>query len=188
MKRFWCSLLVLLGMLTFGGACWADDASLGLYAHDIPLMGKRAHEGGEEAIAAWSGQPVQALKVIGSPTPYVTAGANLQNKTDFAAAGLRWKVDLGRRLYVQAGGGMAINDAPTHPVAGRIYSGSHVTFEPEASLGWKLNGKVAVEASYIHLSHAYMFSNRNPGINELGLRLVVKFDRGALWRRMRGAG
>lgn len=188
MKQFLGALLAFCFLLGFGAACRADEASLGLYAHDIPFMGKRVHEGGEEVVAAWQGDKIARLKFLGSPTPYVIGGVNAQGKTDFVGAGLRWRVNLGKRLYVQVGNGIALNDAPTHAVPGRIDAGSHITFEPEGSVGWRLTKRVAVEVSYIHLSHAYLFSPRNPGLNELGMRMVVKFDRHTLLHPLGGGG
>lgn len=183
MKTFWIALLCLLGLLGSAGACSAADVSLGLYAHDVPWMGQRAHEGGEEVIATVGSNPIRPLLLIAKPSAYLTAGVNMQGKTNFIAAGLRWKVDLSNKVYVRAGVGLAVNDAPRRRETGRIYMGSNLTFEPEAAVGWRLTRKVAIEASAIHLSHARMFSSRNPGINEIGLRVVVRFGQHSLTHR-----
>jgi lipid A 3-O-deacylase len=168
-----------LGFVCLAGPCRADDASIGVYAHDVNLSGKRVYEGGEELIAAWGGPRIGFLAAAGGPSPYVTGGLNLNGKTNFAAAGLRWKLRMTDRFYFRPGVGLAYNDAPTtHQESGRIWSGSHVTFEPEASLGWLVNRRVALEASWVHLSQAKVFSDRNPAINELGLRAVYRFNIG----------
>ena len=180
MRAIWIALLVLLGALGVAGTCAAADVSLGLYAHDVPWMGDREHEKGEEVIATVGSNPIPALTLIAKPSVYLTAGVNMQGKTNFIASGLRWKVDLTNKLYVRTGIGLALNDAPRRREAGRIYMGSNLTFEPEASLGWKLTRKVSIEASAIHLSQARIFSSRNPGINEIGLRVVVRFDQRSL--------
>jgi hypothetical protein len=187
MKAVWVVILLVAGLLGAAGACRADDVSLGLYAHDTPMMGKRVHEKGEEAIATVGSEGIKALAFIGKPSVYLTSGVNLQGKTGFVSAGMRWKVELGKRLYVKVGLGMSVNNGPLKPEPGRIWEGSNANFEPEANIGWKVNRTVAVEASYMHMSQAALFSNRNPGMNEIGLRAVVKFDGGAVWRRIRGA-
>lgn len=171
--------------LACAGACRADEAALGLFAHDAPLMGQRVHEKGEDLVATWASEPISAPFLLGTPSVYVTGVKNLQGKTDFAAAGLRWKLNLGERLYIQPGIGMSVNDAPLKPEPGRIWAGSHFAFEPEASIGVNLTKRVAVEVTYMHTSHAYLFASRNPGINEIGLRTVVRFDRASLFRGRR---
>jgi hypothetical protein len=180
MRSVWLAILILLSLLGSAGACSAADVSLGLYAHDVPWMGAREHEKGEEVIATVGSSPVSALTLIAKPSVYLTAGVNMQGKTNFVASGLRWKVDLTKKVYVRAGIGLALNDAPRRQEQGRVYMGSNLTFEPEAAVGWKLTRKVAIEASAIHLSQARIFSSRNPGINEIGLRVVVRFDQASL--------
>jgi hypothetical protein len=171
--------LIGLALACLAGACRADDVSLGGYAHDVNFSGKGVHEGGEELIGAWGGQRLGFLAFAGGPSPYVVGGLNLDHKTNFVAAGLRWKLNMTRNLYLSPGVGFAYNDAPTsRQEPGRIWSGSHATFEPEVALGWQATRRVAIEASWIHLSHAKLFSDRNPAINELGARLVYRFNMG----------
>jgi hypothetical protein len=185
MKLQWITLPLAAGALICASACRADEASLGVFAHDVPWMGERAHEKGEDLVATWASAPVSIPFVLGTPSVYVTGGLNLQGKTDFAAAGLRWKFDLGKRFYIRPGIGMSVNDAPLSKEPGRIWAGSHFAFEPEASIGVNLTKRVAVEVTAMHMSHAYLFSSRNPGLNEIGLRTVIRFDRAALFRRLR---
>ena len=55
----------------------------------------------------------------------------------------------------------------------RVDLGSPVTFEPEAAVGWQASDRIAIEASWVHLSHATLFSKQNRGIDSLGVRLLV---------------
>ena len=58
----------------------------------------------------------------------------------------------------------------------RIDFGSHVLFEPELALGVDLNERLAVEASYTHLSTGQIFAQgKNQGLDDAGVRLVWKF-------------
>jgi lipid A 3-O-deacylase len=186
MKLGWIMLPFAAGALACANACRADDASLGLFAHDVPWMGDRVHEKGEDLTATWASNPLSIPFVLGTPSVYVTGAKNLQDKTDFAAAGLRWKFNLGKRFYIQPGIGMAVNDAPLKQEPGRIWAGSNFGFEPELSLGMNLSKRVSVEVGAMHMSHAYLFASRNPGLNEIGVRTVVHFDRAALFHRLFG--
>jgi hypothetical protein len=53
----------------------------------------------------------------------------------------------------------------------RIAFGSRVLFEPELGIGTRINERLSVEASWVHMSHATLFSHENPGIDSLGVRL-----------------
>jgi lipid A 3-O-deacylase len=50
-----------------------------------------------------------------------------------------------------------------------------VLFEPEIGIGFRLNGRASIEASWVHMSHAQLFSHQNPGIDNLGVRLNFAF-------------
>ncbi len=55
----------------------------------------------------------------------------------------------------------------------RIAFGSRVLFEPELGIGTRLNNRLSIEASWVHMSHAQLFGRENPGIDNLGIRLTV---------------
>lgn len=191
MKYLRIVLPLAASALACAGACRADDASLGLFAHDVhvpPLGDGRIHEGGEDLSASWASEPFSAPFVLGTPSFYVTGAKNLQGKTDFAAAGLRWKYSFGKnkRFYVQPGIGVSVNDAPLKPETGRIWASSHFDLAPEASIGMNVTKRVSVELTAMHMSMAYLWGSRNPGMNEIGIRTVVHFDRASLFRRLRG--
>lgn len=121
-----------------------------------------------------------------------TAGA-----TSFASLGAEWRQHVLRgRVYGQIGIGLAVHDGyrftpdprapgltPAEAVrrfeieATRTSFGSRVLFNPNLSLGVRLSERVAMEAAFEHFSHATLFSSQNPGINNLGLRLVVALGR-----------
>ena len=118
---------------------------------------------------------------------------NTAGGTNFASLGAEWRQHvLHGRVYGQIGIGLAIHDGyrftpdPRAPGltlaetlrrieidATRTSFGSRVLFNPNLSLGLRLSERVAVEAAFEHFSHATLFSAQNPGINNLGLRLMV---------------
>jgi lipid A 3-O-deacylase len=117
----------------------------------------------------------KALAFIGRPSPYVFGSVNTRGYTDFAGAGLSWKLGKGP-VYVRPGIGLVVNDAPRRrdgPHGLRTDLGSPVLFEPEIALGTRLSPAVSVEASWVHISGARLFNSRqNPGIDMIGVRLA----------------
>lgn len=120
---------------------------------------------------------------------------NTAGRTSFASLGAEWRQHvLHGRIYGQIGVGLAVHDGyrftpdpfePGLPIgeAQRRYDiyrrrtsfGSQVLFNPNASLGVRLNPRWAIEATWEHFSHHQLFSKQNPGIDNLGLRLVHAF-------------
>ena len=41
-------------------------------------------------------------------------------------------------------------------------------------IGFRLSERATLEASWVHLSHAQLFSRQNPGIDNIGARLSWK--------------
>lgn len=120
---------------------------------------------------------------------------NTAGRTSFASIGAEWRQHVLRnRVYGQVGIGLSVHDGyrftpdPFEPGLARKDArrrfanyrehtsfGSRVLFNPNASIGIRLNQRLAVEASWEHFSHARLFSGQNPGIDNLGIRLVHTF-------------
>ena len=160
--------------LAGAGPARADQFWAGLYRHDVRPFGQEKFEGGEDIKVGWIGDPLGALRAIGSPAPHVILSKNLAGGTDYAAAGVDWT--FGRTLYVRPGIGMAVNDGPRRAYRGdrRVDLGSPITFEPELAFGWRVAPRIALEASWIHLSHAMLFSRQNRGLDSWGLRTLIR--------------
>jgi hypothetical protein len=98
---------------------------------------------------------------------------NSAGNTHYAAVGISRK--FGDRVYIRPGVGIAIHtgSATEYQIDGNgeIEFGSRVLFEPELAVGAKLNDRMSMEASWVHLSHAQLFSGQNPGIDNVGVRL-----------------
>jgi hypothetical protein len=158
--------------LVIAPAAHADDIWLGVYQHDITLAQTR-FETGQDIKVGWIGDPIDALKAIGHPAPHVLVSKSLSGQTDYVAAGLNWTI--GSKFYARPGIGMAINNGPSRAFRNgqRVDLGSRVTFEPELALGWRINHRFRLEASWIHLSHATLFSRQNRGMDSMGIRLLL---------------
>ncbi len=129
--------------------------------------------------------------------PRLTAKAqiNTAGRTSFASIGAEWRQHvLKDRLYGQIGigltvhdgyrftpdpfeSGLAINEARRryNVYRRRTSFGSQVLFNPNASIGVRIDRQWAAELTWEHFSHRQMFSEQNPGIDNLGLRLVHTF-------------
>jgi hypothetical protein len=148
----------------------------GVYAHDVDtVFTKGGFEGGADAHIGWRGERLRALQSIGAPAPHIFASINSEGDTNYAAAGLNWKI--GGRTFVRPGVGVAVHDRQSRLVRGgrRLDLGSRLLFELEMGLGYELSERVSIEASWVHLSHARLFSAQNPGIDNFGLRLNYRF-------------
>jgi lipid A 3-O-deacylase len=150
----------------------ADQVWAGFYDHDVTIA-QTAFEGGYDIKAGWIGEPIGALRAIGGPAPHVLISKSLRGETDYVAAGVNWT--FGTKFYARPGIGIAVHNGPSRAFRNdeRVDLGSRVVFEPELALGWRLNRRFALEASWIHLSHATLFSEQNRGMDSMGVRLLV---------------
>lgn len=160
-------------LTTLATPALADQLWLGLYQHDVSISSTR-FETGQDIKGGWTGKPITALSRIGKPSPHVLASISLNGGTNYLAAGVNWK--FGRTLYLRPGIGIAVQDGPSYAVrkGRRSDLGSPVLFEPEIAAGWQVTEAIALEASWIHLSHATLFSRQNRGLDSWGLRALVK--------------
>jgi lipid A 3-O-deacylase len=155
----------------------AGEVFGGIHAHavDTPFS-LDSGEGGADIQLGLRGAPIEGLAAIGSPEPYAFVSVNTAGDTDFVAAGLAWKIELGRRLYLRPGIGLSLNNGPKRrvdPATGnRTELGSAVLFEPEFGVGVDLGQGASLEASWVHISGARLFNGeQNPGIDMIGVRV-----------------
>lgn len=147
----------------------------GLFVHgvDTPLTLGGSPEGGVDFQLGVRGGPI----IPGTKLePYLFGALNSKGDTSYAAAGVAWK--FGDRFYVRPGIGLAIHTGSAanfdNPSNNRIEFGSRILFQPELGIGARLNHRMTIEASWVHLSHATLFGGQNPGIDNIGARLNFK--------------
>ena len=106
--------------------------------------------------------------------PYIFGALNSSGNTSYAAVGLSAK--FGNSIYIRPGIGLAIHNgsAADYYRTDKIAFGSRVLFEPELAVGARVNDRLSLEASWVHMSHATLFGRENPGIDNLGVRLNLK--------------
>ena len=154
----------------------AGEVFGGVQVHDVKTgLTASGIEDGLALQLGWRGDSVQALRVIGSPSPHAFVSVNSEGGANFASAGMSWKI--GRTLYLRPGMGLAVHDGPKRydPDKERIVFGSRILFAPEIGLGISLNERTSIEASWVHLSHGQLFGRNNPGLDNIGMRLNYRF-------------
>ena len=165
--------LYLLGFaLPLAAAAPAQAGELfgGVYVHDVDTPFTRSGvENGADVQFGYRGGRIGRTPL----QPYVFGALNTAGKTSYAAAGLSAK--FGDRVYVRPGLGIAIHNGSARnvqdPTNHKIEFGSRVLFEPEINLGVRVSPRATVEASWVHMSHARLFGQQNPGIDNFGVRL-----------------
>ncbi len=179
MKRVLSALACGL-LIATATAARADELWLGVTDHgtDTPIT-LQTGESGVDIQLGWRGDGIDGLSAIGKPSPYILASVSVNGDTSFAAAGFSWKI--GDKIYLRPGIGLAIHDGPIPRGGGgvggggqRTDLGSRILFEPEIAVGVRLGERLSAEASWIHISNAQILSKQNPGLDLIGVRLVLK--------------
>lgn len=163
------SAISLLPVLLVAAApAHAGEVFGGIYAHDVKLpTDKSGIESGADIQIGYRGGRIARTPI----QPYVFGALNTAGNTSYAAVGLSAK--FGSTVYIRPGLGLAIHNGSASNFfrTDKIAFGSRLLFEPELAVGTQVNGRLSVEASWVHMSHAQLFGRENPGIDNLGVRL-----------------
>jgi lipid A 3-O-deacylase len=142
----------------------------GLYKHNIntPLT-IGSTEGGVDLVLGYRGGGIGKTGL----QPYAFGALNTAGDTSYAAAGLSYR--FGNKLFIRPGLGIAIHNGSADDFnrTDRIAFGSRVLFEPELGIGARISSRATLEASWVHMSHAQLFGQQNPGIDNIGARLTL---------------
>lgn len=188
-------LLSTLAVAAIAGPAAAGEVFAGIYAHDVDDgISYGQFEDGAQIVIGARTTALDELKLLGRPRVHVLAGVNTSGGTNYVATGLAWRFNVNERLYVQPGIGVAVHDgrvnlpSPDEPGLSpeerlerqrdfqtKLDLGSRVLFEPELSVGWKATRRLSVELSWIHVSHAKLADDYNPGLGDVGIRLLYRY-------------
>jgi len=162
-------------MMLGSGPAHASEVFGGVLAHEIdwPLTLDGREDGADFQIG-WGGGRIRALSAIGAPSPYVFGSLHSGGDTHFAAAGISWKI--GSRFFVRPGIGLAVHSRASDGVENGVRTdrGSRILFEPELGVGYQISERVALEASWVHISNAPILSRQNAGMDSVGVRLSYR--------------
>jgi lipid A 3-O-deacylase len=173
MNRITVPTLALSVALLGATPAHADELYGGLYVHDVktPLT-LSGVEDGLDVQFGWRSEPLTRLRL----QQHFFVALNTAGQTHYAAWGLSRK--FGDKVFIRPGIGIAAHtgSAAHHnkPTNDRIELGSRLLFEPELGIGARLNDRMTIEASWVHMSHAQLLSHQNPGIDNIGARLSVR--------------
>ena len=167
-------LMIIVGAALFAAPAQAGEIFGGLFVHDVKTPLKVSGvESGVDAQVGWRGGRIGRTPL----QPYVFGSLNSDGNTHFAAAGISAK--FGDRIFIRPGLGIAVHSGSAanfdNPFNDEIEFGSRVLFEPELGIGARLNDRMTIEASWVHLSQGQLFGRQNPGIDNLGVRLSYRF-------------
>lgn len=124
-----------------------------------------------------------------SPRPYAVASINTAGNTSFGGVGLQWDFGLTENLSIEPGIGYVLHDGATsNPYPNgdpraltfsneNVLLGSEDLFRTSLSLNYDFGPKWGAQLMYEHLSHGQILGDgRNQGMDNLGVRLIYKFD------------
>ena len=159
-----------------------DEGRLGVYDHDASLGGHQKESGADIGVEAL----FKPFNFLGEPRLAIGGLVNTDGETDQAYVGLTWTWDFVHGvfksddgLYAEATLGGGWNDGKinvTDPVEQqkRKSLGSHALFREDVDLGYRFNPVWSIAVSYNHISNADL-ATRNEGLNDIGLRIGMKF-------------
>ena len=164
-------IAVAAAALLLPSAATAAELFGGVYVHDVdtPLT-KSGIEGGSDIMLGLRGGRIGATPL----QPYGFVAVNSLGETSYGAIGISAK--FGDAIYVRPGVGLALHTGSDGDFQrpDKIAFGSRILFEPEIAVGARINDRLSVEASWVHMSHGTLFSRQNPGIDNFGVRLNLK--------------
>jgi lipid A 3-O-deacylase len=170
------SSLLVVAVAALASPAHGQEVFGGVLAHDIDSpFTFGGQEDGADFQLGWRGGRIRALSAIGSPSPYVFGSVHTGGDTHFIAAGVSWKI--GGRLFLRPGLGFAVHTRRSDGVDAegfRTDLGSRVLFEPEVGVGYQISDRVAIEATWVHISNGQVFSRQNPGMDSVGIRLSYR--------------
>lgn len=189
------ALLAATLALAGAGAARAGEIFGGAYAHGVGT--KQGQEGGADFMLGYRTDRIESLPWLFKPALHAFGSVNTEVDTHFVAAGVNWPIAIlgSQRWYLRPGIGLAVTTgeakignafAPGISAAEsarrrrlsatRIDFGSQVLFEPELSIGYRINDRWQIEASFVHLSNGQILAQgKNQGLDDVGVRVGYRF-------------
>ena len=172
MKFLFLASLATVSVLSASPA-QASEVFGGVYVHDVDTFLTIAGvEKGADIQLGWRGDRIGRTPL----QPYGFVAVNTAGATNYGAIGLSAK--FGDKLFIRPGLGIAVHTGSARKFEDdsndKLEFGSRVLFEPELGIGTRINDRLTIEASWVHMSHATLFSGQNPGIDNFGVRLALK--------------
>jgi lipid A 3-O-deacylase len=151
--------------------------AIGVLAHDRGPASDHHEDGidlGVELLFA-------PLDVLTSPRPHLGVMLNFEGDTSVAYAGLNFRLREAPQWFVDAILGVAVHDGPLHkdPAGCVQFSdcGFGTRFLPRFGLeiGYRAGAAASVSLILDHMSHKWVVSGENEGLDHVGLRYLRPF-------------
>ena len=173
-KTLALALTALVASLLVATPAKADEIFGGVYVHDVDTpFTLSGVEGGADIMLGWRGEPLTKLRL----QQYLFVAVHTAGETHYGAFGISRK--FGDKIFVRPGIGIAVHTGSSRnfedPDNGKVDFGSRVLFAPEIAVGTQINERTSIEASWVHMSTAQIFGKQNPGMDNFGVRLSLKF-------------
>jgi lipid A 3-O-deacylase len=167
------SLSTLIASAVAATPAHAGEIFGGLYVHDVDTpVSLGGVENGADVQLGWRGARIGKTPL----QPYAFAAVNTAGKTNYAALGLSAK--FGDAIFIRPGVGILVHTGSAENFQdssdNETEFGSRILFEPELGIGARINSRMTIEASWVHMSHGQLFGEQNPGMDNLGVRLSVQ--------------
>ena len=175
--------ILVLPLILLASPAAAQEVYFGGSAHAVDLpTSLDTDEGGADVQFGYRSAPLESFERVGKPSAYIHGQVSLNGDTSVISAGLSWNIKATDKIYVRRGIGMGVHNDKLDDV--RVVDGervqydlgSRIVFEPELAVGYRIDDRFAVEASWVHVSHATIFNEQNPGMDFIGARVVMKLD------------
>ena len=112
------------------------------------------------------------------PRPHVGISVNTSGDTSSLYSGLGWDTAWDNGLFLDGFLGLAVHDGELRDgnPKGKIEFGSRALFRLGGELGWRWDDHNGIGLLWEHMSNAGVLSDKNQGIDSLGLRYSYRFD------------
>ena len=152
-----------------------SEVKVGVLYHDLRFIAASPVEEGVDVNGEILFASPSFFEPIWSPRPHLGVQVNTRGRTSQVYAGLTWTFYLVDRFWIGAGVGGALHNGETNRVGlSRKALGSDVLFRLSAEAGVDVTQNLSVSLYYDHESNAYL-ADRNPGLDNVGVRLGWKF-------------
>jgi hypothetical protein len=151
--------------------------AIGVMAHDHGPTSDHNEDGVDLNLEA----QFAPLDFPGSPRPHLGLTANFNGDTSAAYAGLSFRFHETSQWFVDGLLGAAVHNGPLHkdPIRCALYSdcGFGVRFLPHFGLeaGHRISSTAAISLFYDHMSHKWIVSGENEGLDHIGLRYLWSY-------------
>ena len=175
----------LIVALSFAGAAHAQDG--GWEVREAVMMHVVLHpkSGDRESGTNFETQVisprVDMLEFLGRPRLHLSASANSDGDTNFAAVGFVWRDQWSERWTGELQFGYALHDglvdsSDPQVQKERLLLGSNDLFRTALGADYRLSDAWSVGVQWVHLSHGGVLGDgRNQGIDTAGVRFTRRF-------------